>query len=108
MSSLGQLRSVEGWEREEGCPSPLGATWVESERAWNFAVFSRHAAGVTLLVYAADCTNPILELPLDPVQNKTGRIWHCFLPASDAPGARYYAWRAEGPFEPAAGQRFDP
>jgi hypothetical protein len=36
MNRLGQLRSVEAWERAEGSPSPLGATWVESEKAWNF------------------------------------------------------------------------
>jgi isoamylase len=49
MNRLGQLQGIESWERTEGSPAPLGATWAESERAWNFALFSRHATGVTLL-----------------------------------------------------------
>jgi glycogen operon protein len=108
MNALGQLRTVEPWERAEGCPSPLGATWVDLEQAWNFALFSRHASGLTLLLYASDnVIQPIFERRLDPVENKTGPIWHCFVPKSAAPRARYYAWRAEGPWDPAHGQRFD-
>jgi glycogen operon protein len=48
MNRLGQLKSVEEWERVEGSPSPRGATWVESEQAWNFALDSRHATGARL------------------------------------------------------------
>lgn len=40
--------------------------------------------------------------------NKTGRIWHCRVPASAAAEARFYAYTIEGPFEPAVGHRFDP
>jgi glycogen operon protein len=78
--------------------------WVESEQAWNFALFSRHATGVTLLLYgAADFVKPVLELRLDPLQNKTGRIWHCFVKKQTVPDVRYYAYRVEGP----SGHRFD-
>src|SRR6516162_3004664 len=108
MERRGQLRSIEPWERAEGSPAPLGATWVESEQAWNFALFSRHATGVTLLLYREDdLARPVVQLPLDPVKNKTGPIWHCFLPKSAAPRALYYAWRLDGPRDPAHGQRFD-
>jgi glycogen operon protein len=108
-STLSQLRTIEPWKRAEGSPTPLGATWVESERAWNFSIFSGHASGLTLLLYAADdVVHPVHEQHLDPIQNKTGPVWHCFVPKSAAPDAQYYAWRAEGPFEPAHGQRFDP
>jgi isoamylase len=63
MNRLGQLQSIESWERTEGSPAPLGATWVESERAWNFALFSRHATGVTLLWYGdAGVVKPVSEL----------------------------------------------
>lgn len=62
---LSQLRSVDGWERVEGSPSPLGATWVESEQAWNFSVFSRHADSMTLLLYGPDDDGrPLFELRL--------------------------------------------
>ena len=80
MKGLGQLTSVERWERTEGSPSPLGATWVESEQAWNFAVFSRHASGMTLLLYSGDDVEKAgFEIRFDPIQNKTGPIWHCFV-----------------------------
>jgi glycogen operon protein len=109
MKSIGPQRSVEPWERAEGSPATLGATWVESEQAWNFALFSRHATRVTLLLYREDdLARPVLQLPLDPVKNKTGPIWHCFLPKSAAPRALYYAWRVDGPRDPAHGHRFDP
>ncbi len=105
---LGQLRSVESWEREEGSPAPFGATWVDSEQAWNFALFSRHATGLALLLYSdEDAVTPVFQLRLDPIRNKTGPIWHCLVPASAAPRAKCYAWRAEGPVDPAHGQRFD-
>ena len=109
MNRLGLLKSIEPWERVEGSPAPLGATWVESEKAWNFSLFSRHATGLTLLLYVEqDLAKPVFQLQLDPVQNKTGPIWHCFVLESSAPRARYYAWRAEGPSDAAHGQRFDP
>jgi len=42
------------WAQTEGTPLPLGATWIEEERAFNFAVYAEHAASVTLLLYSAD------------------------------------------------------
>lgn len=72
--NLGQLRSVENWERTEGSPMPIGATWVETEKAWNFALFSRHATGVTLLLYGErDLVKPVRQVRLDPLRNKTER-----------------------------------
>lgn len=108
MNRLGTLKTVEPWERAEGSPSPLGATWVESEEAWNFALFSRHASGVKVLLYGDDVVKPGHPLRLDPVQNKSGAIWHGWVPESAAPPARYYAWRVEGSREPASGQLFNP
>jgi isoamylase len=95
---MGNLSTIETWEREEGAPAPLGATWVESEQAWNFALYSRAATSVTLLVYsAADVTTPILSLPHDPLVHKTGRIWHCMISAALVPHAAYYAYKVDGP-----------
>jgi isoamylase len=106
---LGYLQSVEDSEREEGVPAPLGVVWVKSEQAWNFALYSRHAYEVTLLLYAAnDTVRPVRQIPLDPLRNKTGRIWHCFVPRSQAPRARYYAYRVTGPADRAQGHRYDP
>jgi glycogen operon protein len=108
MNPLSQLRTVEDWERTEGSPSPLGATWIESEQAWNFALFSRHASGMKLLLFAEDdLDEPILQISLDPVQNKTAVIWHCFVPKASVPLARYYGYRVDGPRDPENGHRFD-
>src|SRR5690348_1114719 len=72
-----QAITVEAWD-EEGGLAPPGATWLETEQAWNFALFTRHARGVTLLLYnAEDFVHPVLELQLDPLRHKTARVWHC-------------------------------
>ena len=38
------------WASREGTPAPLGATWVAAEQAYNFALYSKSAERVTLLV----------------------------------------------------------
>lgn len=86
----------------------MGATWIPSLNAWNFALYSRRATGVTLLLYSAtDAVQPLLEFRLDARANKSGRIWHCWVHAGRAGNAVYYAWRVEGRHDPAAGYRFD-
>ena len=78
----------------EGQPFPPGATW--QEEGWNFALYSRHATGVTLLLYDdKDFANRLATFTLNPLQNKTGRIWHIFVPRLT--DARYYAYRLKGP-----------
>ena len=104
MNAYGHLRTVESWEQDEGSLGPLGATWLETEQAWNFALYSRHATGVTLLLYGAkDFVEPVFQSRLNPLVNKTGRIWHCFVPRKAAPAVRYYAYRVEGPWDPGQG-----
>ena len=64
--------------------------------ARNFTLYSRHATEVTLLIYGAtDFVKPVIALELDPLRNKTGRIWHCFQPWME--DARYYAYQVGGP-----------
>ncbi len=97
----GHLRILDEWERAEGAPAPQGVTWVDAIEAWNFALYSKRASAVTLLLYAPDDpVTPVLVLPFDPLVHKTGRIWHAMVPAAQAPGARYYAYRVEGPDGP--------
>ena len=105
---LRSTASFDEWDRREGTPGPMGVTWIPSLSAWNFALYSRRATGVTLLLYsAADPAHPVLEERLDPRANKSGRIWHCWIPAARARGAVYYAWRVDGRYDPSAGFRFD-
>jgi pullulanase/glycogen debranching enzyme len=50
------------WFAVEGVPHPLGATWIESERAYNFAIYSKHGTGVVLLLYSdQDAVNPVVS-----------------------------------------------
>ena len=100
--------SFDEWDRKEGTPGPMGVTWVPALQAWNFALYSRRASGVTLLLYAAgDAVRPLREVRLNAAVNKSGRIWHCWIRSADAPGAAYYAYRVEGRKDPASGYRFD-
>ena len=85
------------WEQVEGSPLPLGATWMEDEQAFNFAVFAEHAESVTLLLYLdTDLVNPLLSYRFDFLRNKSGRIWHCRIPLSEIGDARYYAYSVTG------------
>ena len=103
------LRTVDRWEQTEGVPSPLGATWVEEYQAYNFALYSQYATGVTVLFFTEhDLHTPIYQYHLSHLKNKTGKIWHCWLPIALLHGATLYGYRVEGPFRPEEGHRFDP
>src|SRR6202007_1334215 len=85
------------WAQTEGTPLPLGATWIEEEQAFNFAVYAGHAESATRLLYSADdVAHPILTFQFDYIRNKSGRIWHCRLPLNQVRGARYYAYSVSG------------
>lgn len=97
------------WTAEEGVPSPLGVTWVEDGQAVNFALYSKHATDVTLLLYSQhDTKNPAMQCPLNYLTHKSGCVWHCRLPASRLQSLLYYAYRVDGPDDPVHGYRFDP
>ncbi len=86
------------WATDEGLPFPLGVSWVEEEQAYNFALYSRHAEKVTLLLYREDdLVRPVVARRLDYLRNKSGRVWHCRVPKTEAAGARYYAYAIDGP-----------
>ncbi len=96
------------WEQAEGNPLPLGVNWIEKEQAFNFSVHSEHADSVALLLYSpADLVNPLLRLQLDFLHNKSGQIWHCRVPVSKIPDARYYAYSVSGETIPQL-HSFDP
>ena len=86
------------WATTEGLPFPLGATWIEEETAYNFALYSKHAERVTLLLYTErDLVEPVLTYRFDYLKNKSGRIWHCRIPGAATREAAYYAYRIDGP-----------
>jgi glycogen operon protein len=85
-----------------GNPYPLGATW--DGLGVNFALFSEHATGVELCLFdSVDATAESHRLRLT---QQTDLVWHACLPEI-RPG-QLYGYRVEGPYEPAAGHRFNP
>jgi glycogen operon protein len=97
------------WDRKEGTPGPLGVSWIPALSAWNFALYTRRATSVTLLLYSVhDPVHPIFESRLNPRINKSARIWHCWVQADQAPNAAYYAYRVDGHRDPSIGFYFDP
>src|SRR5262249_23377772 len=96
------------WYESDGAPMPLGATWIAAEQAYNFAVYSRHATGVTLLLFeAANISVPARQIAFDYTRQKSGRVWHARVSRADVGGAIYYGYRVDGPFDAAQGLRFD-
>lgn len=87
-----------GWFAQEGTPFPLGATWVPQAQAYNFALYSKHASKVTLLLFDdLDLMHPVVRYELNYATNKSGRIWHCRVAAEAARQSRYYAYQVTGP-----------
>jgi len=85
-----------------GRPYPLGATWDGA--GVNFALFSEHATAVALCFF--DERDPGKETRQVRIEQRTDQVWHAYLPGI-RPGA-LYAYRVNGPYEPAQGHRFNP
>src|SRR5208282_2899738 len=98
----GKPRGNVAFPVEDGSPHPLGAT--PSPSGVNFSLFSSNATGIELLLFSAhDSLEPFQTIRLDPYMNKTFHFWHAFVPGLK-PGV-HYAYRVDGPFDSAAGQR---
>ena len=94
-------RAVANGAESTGRTSPLGATVVPG--GVNFSVYSRDASGVELVLFdREDDGRPARVFPA----NRAYHYWHVFVPGL-GPG-QVYGYRAQGPFDPANGMRFDP
>jgi glycogen operon protein len=81
---------------------PLGATWTGL--GVNFAIYSAHATKVELCLFdAANSARPSVCLALP---EQTDMVWHGYFP--DIRPGQLYGYRVHGPYEPAAGRRFNP
>src|SRR5579885_3079947 len=100
-------RLAEGYPAHEGehmdvwpgSAYPLGATFDGT--GTNFALFSEKAEKVELCLFDDDG-----EEVSYTVSEVDGYVWHCYLPHVQ-PGQKY-GYRVHGPYDPAAGQRFNP
>jgi len=84
------------FECQRGKPLPLGATITP--KGVNFAVFSRHATSLSLVLCRKGQREPIAEIALDPKIHRTGDVWHVLVVGVN-PSLRY-GYRADGPFDP--------
>ncbi len=69
-----------------GHPQPFGVSLLAG--GVNFAVFSRHATALSLVLFQPGELDPLLEFPLDPKINRTGDVWHICLQGL-VPGFEY-------------------
>ena len=83
---------------------PLGAT--VSPEGVNFSLFSKSSTGMKLLLFDHfEAPEPAHIIQLDPRLNRTFHYWHVFV--TGLKSGQVYAYRADGPFEPGEGMRFD-
>jgi len=90
---------------DTGFPIPLGTyAWGTGT---NFAVFSRHATRVWLEFFdGPNDAAPQHRFELAPAEHRTGDIWHIWV---DGVGPdQLYGYRADGPYAPDEGHRFNP
>ncbi len=69
-----------------GHPQPFGVSILAG--CVNFAVFSRHATELSLVLFRPGDLEPLIEFPLDPKLNRTGDVWHIALQGL-VPGFEY-------------------
>ena len=85
-----------------GRPYPLGATWDGA--GVNFAIFSEAAALVELCLF--DSVGSTKETHRIALPEQTDMVWHGYFP--DLQPGQLYGYRVHGPYDPAAGHRFNP
>ncbi len=85
-----------------GFPLPLGVKL--DKNGAQFSIFSRHALTVSLVLFEQG-NGPGEEIPLDPLRNRTGDIWHIWVEGIREGQA--YGYRIDGPYEPHRGHRYN-
>ena len=85
----------------EGRDAPMGAQLRDC--GVNFVVFSQHATRIELCVFD---TSGARELRRYPLHGPHDAVFHGFLPGVGA--GLVYGLRAHGPYQPEAGNRFNP
>jgi glycogen operon protein len=85
----------------EGSPFPRGATW--DGKGVNFSLFSANATRVEVCLFDGAGEHELKRIQLPEYTNE---IWHGYVP--DIGPSTVYGFRVHGPYEPAAGHRFNP
>ncbi|GLJ10540.1 hypothetical protein SUGI_0130070 [Cryptomeria japonica] len=90
----------------KGSPLPFGTT--ARDGGVNFAVHSSRATSVTICLFTLSDLHKgkvTKQIPLDPLLNKTGDVWHTFL-AGKFDGM-LYGYQVDGEYCPEEGHRYD-
>ncbi|MGH7172009.1 MAG: glycogen debranching protein GlgX [Gemmataceae bacterium] len=91
------------FKTSRGSCRPFGA--VPRADGVNFAIFSRHAQAVSLVLFRDGREDAVAEIPLDPFVHKTGDVWHVFVHGLTS--EYLYGYRVHGPNTAKSGHRFD-
>src|ERR1035438_8261410 len=95
---------MQEYEITPGSPHPFGA--IARPDGVNFSLFSQDATEVSLLLFdSATALEPIQTIRFDPFVHKTFHFWHIFVKGLKT--GVYYAFRVDGPSDPATGHRFN-
>lgn len=87
-----------------GYPYPLGSTL--DHKGCQFALFSRHAHLVTLVLFeSTEPDSPFVEIDFNPELNRTGDIWHIWIEGIKE--GQLYGYRVDGDYFPEKGHRFN-
>ena len=87
-----------------GSPLPLGI--FPRGNGVNFAFFSRNATRVRIEFFEhSEDQIPSEQIDLDPTHNRTGDVWH--VEVEGVRQGQLYAYRVDGLWSPAEGQRFN-
>ena len=92
-----------GFALRPGFPLPFGATMLV--RGVNFAVYSRHAIGCTLVLFEPGVAEPVPEIPFPP-EFRVGDVFAMIVFDLDLDNFEY-GFRMDGPYRPGSGHRFD-
>ncbi|PRQ37040.1 putative isoamylase [Rosa chinensis] len=105
-TAVAERPKLRRFQVSEGHPTPFGATLRDG--GVNFAVYAGNAVSATLcLITLADLEQDKVteQIPLDPVNNKTGNVWHVFL-TGDVKDI-LYGYKFDGKFSPQEGHYYD-
>ncbi|MFB3787213.1 MAG: glycogen debranching protein GlgX [bacterium] len=96
--------AINGFQLRAGKPFPFGASLMPN--GINFSIFSSHATSCSLVLFEKGASQPLAEIPF-PDAFRIGHVY-CMIVFDLDPEEIEYGYRMDGPFDPAAGHRFDP
>jgi isoamylase len=97
-------RRIDGYGVRAGSPLPFGATPVPG--GINFSVYSDGATRMWLVLFEPRASEPLAELEF-PAEFRIGSVYAMTVFGLDDERLEY-GFRADGPFDPEHGDRFDP